>query len=125
MEYVMEHPTPWRIIGGWAFDHVDPNDKVDPNGEVETAQVWGVVDANNVRVLPECEPSPMVAELVDFVNTLGPILPSLPHLMRVSQEEAIRREYERRWAGMKLTEEEKQRIKDNVRRKYPGTKRGE
>ena len=124
MEYAMEHPTPWRIIGGLALDHVDPNGKVDPNDKVKTAPVWGVVDANNVRVLPACEPSPMVEELVDFVNTLGPILPSLPRLMRVSQEEVMRRVVERRWGGIETAELYRHRVNESVRSRYPGTKRG-
>ncbi|WP_297453282.1 hypothetical protein [uncultured Corynebacterium sp.] len=120
--FLEKHPTPWRIIGGLTLDHVDPNGKVDPNRKVKTAQVWGVVDANNVLVLPNCEPSPMVEELVDFINTVGP---SLPRLMKISQEEVMRREFERRWAGNEIAELYRQRVNESVRSRYPGTRRGE
>ena len=115
--YLEQHPTPWRIIGGLALDHVDPNGKVDPNRKVKTAPVWGVVDANNVRVLPDCEPSTMVEELVDFINAVGP---SLPRLMQISREEVMRREFERRWADIELTDGDKRRIADGVRERFGG-----
>ena len=70
MQYLVEHPTPWRIAKGYKLDDVW-RDGAGRDDVVETSQVWEVRDANTARVLPPCEPSPEIEALVDFVNLVG------------------------------------------------------
>lgn len=70
MQYLVAHPTPWRIAEGYRLDDVGRDD-VGRDDVVKTSPVWEVRDANMARVLPPCEPSPQVEALVDFVNLVG------------------------------------------------------
>lgn len=69
-DYLEKHPTPWHIAEGRRLDDVRRDGK-GRDDMVETSRVWEVRDANTARVLPPCEPSPQIKDLVDFVNLVG------------------------------------------------------
>lgn len=68
--YLEAHPTPWHIADGYRLADVR-RDGMGCDDTVETSRVWEVRDANTARVLPPCEPSPQIKDLVDFVNLVG------------------------------------------------------
>lgn len=70
LRFLVAHPTPWHIAEGYRLDGAW-RDGVGRDDMVETSQVWEVRDANTGRVLPPCEPSLQIEDLVDFVNLVG------------------------------------------------------
>lgn len=100
-----KHPTPWHIAEGYRLDGMGSDvmgrDVMGRDDMVETSRVWEVRDANTARVLPPCEPSPLIEELVDFINALGP---RLPRLIQLDIQEKMRGVM--RWENIERADED-------------------
>ena len=129
--YLEQHPTPWRLVRRTAKDLPEDMrrsvlaggyDEVECDPRRPDADV--IVDAFG-NVVVETWDSESYASgfegdvrgLVDFINAVGP---SLPRLIQISREEVMRREFERRWADIELTDGDKRRIADGVRERFGG-----
>lgn len=112
--YLLTHPTPWHIAEGRKLDGMG-RDGAERDDMVQTSRVWEVRDANANSVLPPCEPSPKIKDLVDFVNALGAALHTIA---QVEARQKVHDWYKGR-AGT-LSEADKQRIMESARRRFRG-----
>ena len=113
--YLLTHPTPWHIAEGRKFDGMG-RDGAERDDMVQTSRVWEVRDANANSVLPPCEPSPKIKDLVDFVNVVGAALHT------IAQVEARQKVHDYWYKGRAgtLSEADKQRIMESAKRRFSG-----